>query len=79
MGTVGTAEGVGRRALQFGTYGCQIALRHYHVGVEYEQVVAFSTLGTIVPALSRSAVGLIIIMYIELAGVFVADILTGNG
>ena len=56
MRTVGTAEGIGRFTLQLRTDGGKKALRQYHVGVEYDEILALCPLGTVVAALSGTAV-----------------------
>ena len=75
MRTVGSAESVGRIALQFGRHRRQIAFGQHHVRVEDEHVVALRALHTVVARLSGSGVGLGEVLYAELLRIFLADIL----
>ena len=77
-GTVGTAEGIGRLALQLGVDSTQVVFGHHHIGVEYEDILALGTLHAIIAALTGTAVGLHIIMYVEPSGILAADVLAGN-
>ena len=75
MCLVGTAECIGRFAAQLITYSLQIVLWQDYVAVEYQQILALGTLGTIVATLARTRVLLIVIMYIHQVFVPVAHIL----
>ena len=52
-------------AAQLITYSLQIALWQDHVAVEYQKILTFGALGTIVATLARTRVLLIVIMYIH--------------
>mgnify|MGYP007120827190 FL=1 len=65
MRLVGTAECIGRFAAQLITYSLQITFWQDHVAIEYQQILALGTFGTIVATLARTRVLLIVIMYIH--------------
>ena len=65
MRAVGATKRIARFSSKFGINGCQIALRHQDVAVENQHIVAHSTCHTIVACLSRPAVGLVEIAYVE--------------
>ena len=70
---VWSTEGIGRLPFQFLIYCKQIVFWKHYIGVEHYDVFSFCPFCSIVAALSRSAVLLIIIMYVELvaeAGTF---------
>lgn len=75
MCAIGPAKGIGRLAVQFFRYGCEVALGKHHVAVEDEQVVALGTLRTVVSALSGSGVRFHEIVQVEPSGILVADLL----
>ena len=54
MGTVGTAKGVGRLALQLIVNGFEVAVGQHHVAVEHYDIVASGALYAVVAALSRT-------------------------
>ena len=58
-------------------YRLKVSFGQHHVGVEHDEPVAVGALCAVVAALSRSAVVLIIIMYVECAGIFFAHLLAG--
>jgi hypothetical protein len=78
MGLVGTSEGIGGLGIELLGDGGELACGHHSVGVENQQIVAYGALGTIVAALSGTAVLLIIIVDVEFSGIFVAHRLTRN-
>ena len=78
MRLVGTAECIGRFTAQLITYSLQITFWQDHVAVEYQEILTFGTLGTIVATLTRTRVLLIVIMYIHHVLVSFAHILAGS-
>ena len=79
VGTVGSSEGVGGAGLEFLLHGLQIARRQDAVGVQDDEVFPLAAFGAVVAGLSGAGVGLIIIMYIQAAGVFFHDFPAGDG
>ena len=77
-GAVGTAEGIGRLALQLGVDSTQVVLGNDDIGVEDDHIFTLGTLHAIIAALTGTAVGLHIIMYVEPGGILAADVLAGN-
>ena len=78
MGTVRSAESIGRFAVELVADGLQIAIGEHDIGVKYEEVFAFCTFSTIVSTLSRTGVGLHEVAECELVGIFAADVLARN-
>ena len=79
MCTVGTAESIGILIFQFSVYSIEIFRWQYNVRVENDKILAFCTFGTVVAALSRSAVVLGKIVYIQRPGISFAYILACEG
>ena len=76
MGTVGTAESVGRLTLQLVIYSLEIALGQNYIRVEHYQVFTCSTLGTVVAALPGTGIVFHEVSDVYLVGILVAHILT---
>ena len=64
MGTVGTTKSIALALCQFGIYRREIARRQHHVGVEHDEILSLRPLRTIVAALARARVLLIIIVQV---------------
>ena len=77
MSLVWSTEGIGRSIMKLLVNSSEIALWQNHIRVEDYQVLAASTLRTIVAALTRAAVLLHEIPYVELGSMAVAHVLTG--
>ena len=75
MGSIGTTPGVGGLALQFVVDGLHETMGRYGVRIDNQHILATGALHTIVTALSRTAVLLVVIMQIKDACVFFANIL----
>ena len=71
---VGTAEGIGRLALQLLLYSSEIAVGQHHVAVENDDILALCTLHAIVAALSGTRVGFVKIVDVELRGILLTHI-----
>ena len=73
MGTVGTAEGIARLAVEFGFDGLQVVFWHDDIRVQDDEILALAAFGTVVARWSGAGVGFEVIVQIQLVGVFFAD------
>ena len=78
MRLVGAAESIGWLTAQLITYSLQITFWQDHVAIEYQKILTFGALGTIVATLARTRVLLIVIMYIHHVLISFAHLLAGS-
>ena len=76
VGPVGPAESICRLALQLVFHCLQIALRQHYIRVQNDEILTFGQPGAVVTALSGAAVGLGVVMKVELARIGIAHFLT---
>ena len=78
MSAIGAAKGIGRTLYQFFVDSPQIPLGQHHIRIEHDKVLAVCALGSVIATLTRARVLLIIIMYVETAGITVAHVAAGD-
>ena len=69
MCAVGSTKGIGRRGLQFGLDGVQIAGGQDAVRIQYNKVFAVAAFGTVVAGLAGAGVGLGVVVQVQPVGV----------
>ena len=71
MCPVRPSKGIGRGGLQFFLYCIEISFGQDTVRIQYDEIFAVATFGTVITGLSGTGVRFVVVMYIQLSLVLV--------